>query len=91
MCVTMYTLTIVSLLDVATALAGLVTATKNASGKSVQDPAMENLRGCAKVMVANVSSLFKTVKSVEDEAARGARAFESSIDATDMGIIMEPP
>ena len=42
---------------------------------------MENLRSCAKVMVANVSSLLKTVKSVEDEAARGARALESAIDA----------
>ncbi|XP_062512011.1 talin-like [Corticium candelabrum] len=72
--------------DVATALAGLVTATKNASGKSVQDPAMENLRGCAKVMVANVSSLLKTVKSVEDEAARGARALESSIDAINVQL-----
>jgi talin len=67
--------------DVAAALSALVTATKNASGKSVQDPAMENLRSCAKVMVANVSSLLKTVKSVEDEAARGARALETAIDA----------
>nr|A0A3G2LGI8.1 RecName: Full=Talin [Oscarella pearsei]AYN71349.1 talin [Oscarella pearsei] len=67
--------------DVASSLGALITATKNASGKSVQDPAMEHLRTCAKAMVSNVSSLLKTVKSVEDEAARGARALESAIDA----------
>ena len=32
-------------------------------------------------MVANVSSLLKTVKTAEDEAARGVRALESAIDA----------
>ncbi len=33
------------------------------------------------VMVTNVKSLLETVKTVEDEAARGTRALESSIDA----------
>ena len=33
------------------------------------------------VMVTNVTSLLKTVKTVEDEAARGTRALESSIEA----------
>lgn len=33
------------------------------------------------VMVTNVTSLLKTVKSVEDEASRGTRALESTIEA----------
>lgn len=32
-------------------------------------------------MVTNVTSLLKTVKTVEDEAARGTQALESSIEA----------
>lgn len=32
-------------------------------------------------MVMNVTSLLKTVKSVEDEATRGTRALEATIDA----------
>lgn len=32
-------------------------------------------------MVTNVTSLLKTVKSVEDEATRGTRALESTIEA----------
>ncbi|KAL5020158.1 hypothetical protein ScPMuIL_003050 [Solemya velum] len=67
--------------DVASALADLISATKNASGKSVQDPAMLHLKESAKVMVTNVTSLLKTVKTVEDEAARGTRALESTIEA----------
>ena len=35
----------------------------------------------AKNMVTNVQSLLKTVKTVEDEAARGTRALESAIEA----------
>lgn len=67
--------------DVASALADLISATKNASGKSVQDPAMLSLKESAKVMVTNVTSLLKTVKTVEDEAARGTRAMESTAEA----------
>ncbi|KAK3096284.1 hypothetical protein FSP39_025308 [Pinctada imbricata] len=67
--------------DVASALSDLISATKNASGKSVQDPAMLHLKESAKVMVTNVTSLLKTVKTVEDEAARGTRALESTIEA----------
>ncbi|XP_021356551.1 talin-1-like isoform X2 [Mizuhopecten yessoensis] len=67
--------------DVASALSELISATKNASGKSVQDPAMLHLKESAKVMVTNVTSLLKTVKTVEDEAARGTRALESTIEA----------
>lgn len=32
-------------------------------------------------MVVNVTSLLKTVKSVEDEATRGPRAAEATIEA----------
>ncbi|XP_064644929.1 talin-1-like isoform X17 [Lineus longissimus] len=67
--------------DVASALGDLISATKNASGKTVHDPAMTNLKDSAKVMVTNVTSLLKTVKTVEDEAARGTRALESTIEA----------
>ena len=35
--------------DVAGALANLIDSTRAASGKSVSDPAMENLKGSAKV------------------------------------------
>jgi len=35
----------------------------------------------AEVVVTNVTSLLKTVKTVEDEAARGTLALESSIEA----------
>ncbi|XP_064596457.1 talin-1-like [Liolophura sinensis] len=67
--------------DVASALSDLISATKNASGKGVNDPAMLYLKDSAKVMVTNVTSLLKTVKTVEDEAARGTRALESTIEA----------
>ncbi|XP_065937051.1 talin-1 isoform X14 [Magallana gigas] len=67
--------------DVASALSDLISATKNASGKNVSDPAMMTLKESAKVMVTNVTSLLKTVKTVEDEAARGTRALESTIEA----------
>ena len=36
---------------------------------------------CFQVVVTNVTSLLKTVKTVEDEAARGTQALESSIEA----------
>jgi talin len=39
------------------------------------------LSEAAKNMVTNVQSLLKTVKTVEDEAARGTRALESAIEA----------
>jgi len=33
------------------------------------------------VMVTNVTSLLKTVKTVEDDAVRGTQALESAIEA----------
>ena len=39
-------------------------------------------------MVANVSSLLKTVKSVEDKALRGTRALESTTDAIKQAVLV---
>ncbi|XP_072574270.1 talin-2 [Paramormyrops kingsleyae] len=66
--------------DVAKALADLIGATKCAAGKSADDPSMYQLKSAAKVMVTNVTSLLKTVKAVEDEATRGTRALEATIE-----------
>ena len=67
--------------DVSVALSGLLLATKNASGKSVTDPEMGELKSAAKVMIGSVSSLIKTVKLSDDEAARGGRGMETAIEA----------
>lgn len=67
--------------DVASALSELIGCTKNAAGKPSNDPSMSALKDSAKVMVTNVTSLLKTVKTVEDEAARGTSALESTIEA----------
>ncbi|XP_038046321.1 talin-1-like isoform X5 [Patiria miniata] len=78
--------------DVASALGDLISATKSASGKGVDDPTVGNLKSSAKVMVTNVTSLLKTVKSVEDEACRGTRALEATIDAiTQEAKILDNP
>ncbi|XP_057190144.1 talin-2a [Triplophysa rosa] len=66
--------------DVAKALAELISATKCAAGKAADDPSMFHLKSAAKVMVTNVTSLLKTVKAVEDEASRGTRALEATIE-----------
>ena len=39
-------------------------------------------------MVTNVSSLLKTVRSVEDEAQRGIRAIESTVDAVKQAVVV---
>merc|ERR550532_3015454 len=67
--------------DVTSALGDLMQATKSASGKNSHHPAMHTLKDSAKMMVTNVTSLLKTVKSVEDEHTRGTRALESTIEA----------
>ncbi|EHH27370.1 hypothetical protein EGK_17553, partial [Macaca mulatta] len=66
--------------DVAKALSDLISATKGAASKPADDPSMYQLKGAAKVMVTNVTSLLKTVKAVEDEATRGTRALEATIE-----------
>uniref|UniRef100_H3CHP1 Talin 1 n=1 Tax=Tetraodon nigroviridis TaxID=99883 RepID=H3CHP1_TETNG len=66
--------------DVAKALANLISTTKAAAGKPYDDPSMLQLKSSAKVMVTNVTSLLKTVKAVEDEATKGTRALEATIE-----------
>ncbi|KAM6976274.1 talin-1 [Tautogolabrus adspersus] len=66
--------------DVAKALGNLISSTKAAAGKPHDDPSMLQLKSSAKVMVTNVTSLLKTVKAVEDEATKGTRALESTIE-----------
>uniref|UniRef100_A0A8C3GAN5 Talin 1 n=2 Tax=Cottales TaxID=1490021 RepID=A0A8C3GAN5_CYCLU len=66
--------------DVAKALGNLISATKAAAGKPHDDPSMLQLKNSAKVMVTNVTSLLKTVKAVEDEATKGTRALEATIE-----------
>lgn len=39
-------------------------------------------------MVTSVSSLLKTVRSVEDEASRGVRAIESTVDAVKQAVVV---
>ncbi|XP_047132289.1 talin-2 isoform X2 [Hydra vulgaris] len=73
--------------DVAVALTDLINSTKNSSGKSANDPAMDTLKVSAKTMVTSVSSLLKTVRSVEDEASRGVRAIESTVEAVKQAVI----
>ena len=45
---------------------------------------------CDQVMVTNVTSLLKTVKTVEDEAARGTQALESAIEAIGQEMRVKP-
>uniref|UniRef100_A0A3Q2Y8S6 Talin 2a n=1 Tax=Hippocampus comes TaxID=109280 RepID=A0A3Q2Y8S6_HIPCM len=75
--------------DVAKALAELISATKCASGKAADDPSMYQLKGAAKVMVTNVTSLLKTVKAVEDEATRGTRALEATIECIKQEMLFQ--
>ena len=37
-------------------------------------------------MVTNVSALLKTIHSVEDEASRGVRAIEATVDAVKQAV-----
>ncbi|CAF5217752.1 unnamed protein product, partial [Rotaria magnacalcarata] len=63
-----------SIKDVAVALHNLMSVTRSASGKNIMDPEMQKLKESAKVMVTKVTSLLRTVKSVEDKAQRGTHA-----------------
>lgn len=70
-----------SVKDVAVALNNLINVTKSASGKNIDDPEMQKLKECAKIMVTNVTSLLRTVKTVEDKTQRGTNALESTIQS----------
>uniref|UniRef100_A0A1I8B1N6 Vinculin n=1 Tax=Meloidogyne hapla TaxID=6305 RepID=A0A1I8B1N6_MELHA len=72
--------------DVASALSNLIQATTHASGRSTNDPAIGNLKEAAKVMVSNVSSLLKAIKTIEDSSQRGAQALEAAINAIDLAV-----
>ncbi|KAM8893735.1 talin-2a isoform 3-T5 [Spinachia spinachia] len=74
--------------DVAKALSELISATKCAAGKAADDPSMYQLKSAAKVMVTNVTSLLKTVKAVEDEATRGTRALEATIECIRQELVV---
>lgn len=72
--------------DVASALSNLIQSTKHASGRAPNDPAISNLKEAAKVMVTNVSSLLRTIKTLEDAGRRGTQALEASIEAIDIAL-----
>lgn len=72
--------------DVASALSNLIQATTHASGRSPNDPAIGNLKEAAKVMVSNVSSLLKAIKTIEDSSQRGVQALEAAINAIDLAV-----
>lgn len=70
--------------DVAAALSNLIQTTKNASGKAPTDPAIGNLKEAAKVMVTNVSSLLRLIKTTEDTSQRSTHAIEAAVNAIDV-------
>ncbi|KAI6216966.1 BMA-TLN-1, isoform b [Aphelenchoides fujianensis] len=63
--------------DVAAALSNLIQATKNASGRNPQDPAMSNLKDSAKSMVGNLKNLLQTVQSMQQKGQHGTYALGS--------------
>ena len=72
--------------DVAAALSGLIQATKNASGRNPNDPAMNNLKEAARNMVTNVTGLLKTVQTVENKTQRGPNALDAAMNAIDIAV-----
>ena len=74
--------------DVASALGDLINAAKNASaagtGEGRSQEAMvaqvNQLKDSAHVMVQNVTTLLKTVKTVEDETLRGSQALDAAVE-----------
>ncbi|XP_038826917.1 talin-1-like [Salvelinus namaycush] len=65
--------------DVAKALSDLISATKALQARS-RRPCHAAAEELCKVMVTNVTSLLKTVKAVEDEATKGTRGLEATIE-----------
>ena len=70
-----------SVKDVALALNSLINVTKAASGKPMDHPEMKRLKESAKVMVMNVTSLLRTVKTIEDQTQQGKHALEITIES----------
>ncbi|CAL4149304.1 unnamed protein product, partial [Meganyctiphanes norvegica] len=67
--------------DVAMALGDLINSSKAVSNNSNHEAALKRLKESTELMVTNVNSLTKTVKSVEDEHTRGTHALEAAIEA----------
>eukprot|EP00111_Clytia_hemisphaerica_P007373 TCONS_00021443-protein len=80
-----------SVKDVTTALSDLINHTKTTSGHVNDDTSNDNLKSSAKHMVGTLTALLKTVRSVEDEASRGARALESTMEAIKQAVISYNP
>lgn len=72
--------------DVATALSSLLLSTKSAVGHEAGDPALESMKADATAMVTSLSSLVKTVQSVEDKHAQVERAVAASLEAIDADL-----
>ena len=70
-----------SVKDVALALNNLINVTKAASGKPIDHPEMKQLKESAKIMVMNVTSLLRTVKTIEDKTQQGKNALEITIES----------
>ena len=71
-----------SVKDVAAALCEMISAAKSASGKNPNDQTMmAQLKDASHVLIENVTSMLKTVKTVEDEHLRGTRALEATMES----------
>lgn len=75
-----------SVKDVAVSLSDLIGSTKSALNCDPNDQRLIYVKDSAKTMVGSVTSLLKTVKSVEDEQQRGTRAIEAALDAIDQDL-----
>lgn len=75
-----------SVKDVAVSLSDLIGSTKSALGCDSNDPRLMYVKDSAKSMVSSVTSLLKTVKSVEEEQQRGLRAIEATLDVIEQEL-----
>lgn len=75
-----------SVKDVAVSLSDLIGSTKSALGCEPSDPMLMHVKDSAKNMVSGVTTLLKTVKSVEEEQQRGLRAIEAALEAIEQEL-----
>lgn len=76
-----------SVKDVAVSLSELIGSTKTALGCDPNDPRLVQVKDSAKTMVTSVSSLLRSVKSVEEEQQRGVRAIEASLEGIEQELV----
>lgn len=76
-----------SVKDVAVSLADLIESTKSALGCDPNSQRLIQVKDSAKGMVGSVTSLLRTVKSVEDEQQRGVRALEAALEAIEQDLV----